>query len=69
MLVFETPVTISTGLRPICVDKFDEPHGEAQLSAHNKPRGDAARIRLSWVMIVLIFLLIGLTGAYIISRR
>jgi hypothetical protein len=49
------------------IDEQDEERG-AQHSAHNKPSGDNVRIRRSWLMIVLLFLLIGLTGAFIISK-
>lgn len=46
----------------------DEPQRDAQFSAHNKPTSDRLRIRQSWWMIVLIFLLLGFTGAWIIMR-
>ena len=40
---------------------------DAQFSAHNKPSNNNVRIRWSWVVVVLLFLLIGMTGAYIIA--
>ena len=41
---------------------------ESQRSAHNKPPERAARIRMSWYVILAIFILLGVTAAMIMSR-
>ncbi|MGA2597269.1 MAG: hypothetical protein ABSH09_09805 [Bryobacteraceae bacterium] len=41
---------------------------ESQHSAHNKPPRRAARIRMSWYVILAIFVLLGVTAAMIMSR-
>jgi hypothetical protein len=51
------------------VDEIHDPvQRDAQFSAHNRPKGDTRRIRASWWMIVLVFLLLGIAGAMVISR-
>jgi hypothetical protein len=42
---------------------------EGRISGHNKPSNDNLRIRFSGWMVALIFVLIGMTAAYIMSRR
>jgi hypothetical protein len=41
---------------------------EAQHSAHNKPPERAMRVRVSWIVIVAIFILLGITAAMIMTR-
>lgn len=47
---------------------IDDTPRDSQFSAHNKAPDNARRIRMSWMVVVLLFLLIGLTGAYIIGH-
>lgn len=41
---------------------------ESQHSAHNKPPLRATRIRTSWVVVLLVFLLLGITAVVIMTR-
>jgi len=47
---------------------FDDRPIEGQHSAHNKPPLRATRIRVSWILIVAIFILLGVTAAMIMTR-
>jgi uncharacterized integral membrane protein len=47
---------------------FDDRPIEAQHSAHNKPPLRATRIRVSWIIIVAIFILLGITAVMIMTR-
>jgi uncharacterized integral membrane protein len=41
---------------------------ESQHSAHNKPPMRATRIRMSWIVILVIFLMLGFTAVMIMNR-
>jgi len=46
----------------------DLPQTEAQHSAHNKAPVNAARVRLSWIIVLCVFLLLGITAVMIMAR-
>lgn len=61
---------IVNGVRLTFVNNPDEDEQpvESQRSGHNKPPHRAARIRMSFFVILGIFLLLGVTAAMIMSR-
>ena len=46
----------------------DERPIEAQHSAHNKPPMRATRVRMSWIVILVVFILLGVTYAMVVMR-
>ena len=54
---------------PFIVTHPDEEGIEAQHSAHNKTPQTASRIRVSWIVVLLIFVLLGVTAVMIGMMR
>ena len=46
----------------------DDERREAQFDPHNKPPDNAKRIRMSWVVIALVFTALALTALWISMR-
>ena len=48
------------------VDNVDNLPHDSRESAHNKPSNNNRRIRMSWIVILLLFLMLGLTAILIV---
>jgi hypothetical protein len=45
-----------------------EPQRPSQISAHNQSKGNVSRIRMSFVVVVLLFLALALTATWLAYR-
>lgn len=48
------------------MDNVDNLPHDSRESAHNKPSNNNKRIRISWIVILLLFLMLGLTAILIV---